>query len=99
MRCLVAITLLLHMGSALAESVIPRIWHFNNSVQVDVWNTTDADIDCSGSVRIQAQSGRTQYESYWETIYRGMSRTRTYRLHDFNDRVVSASHSIYCRER
>lgn len=79
--------------------ITPRVWHFSNSVQVDVWNTTETDIECTGSVYIYTQDGRTQYEYYWETIYAGFSRNRTYYLRDFNDRITHASSSIRCRER
>ncbi len=80
-------------------NVRARVWSFNNQVQVDVWNSTQVDIECRGMVNIRTQNGQTQTEYYWETIYRGQTRTRTFWLRDFNDRVTSAFDSINCYER
>ena len=106
MRCLVWITLLLQLGTAWAINdpgdpvyLSPRVWAIGNSVQIDIWNTTDTDVECSGSVIIFTRSGRTQNEYYWETIYRGFSRNRTFRLWDYNDQVTTAHPYINCRER
>lgn len=106
MKCLVAITVLLQLSSAWALSdpgdpvhLFPRIWRMSNAVQVDVWNTSEVDVDCSGNIIIFTRSGRTQTEYYWETIYRGMSRNRYYHLRDFRDQVTSVHDYIRCRER
>lgn len=80
-------------------SITPRVWNFSNMAQVDIWNTSEADIDCSGSIQMYTRSGRTQYEYYWETIYSGFSRTRSYYLRDYTDRITSVYHTIHCRER
>jgi hypothetical protein len=77
----------------------PRIWNFSNQVQVEIWNTTDTDIECRGTISIQSERGRYQSEYYWETIYRGMSRTRNFWLRDFNDRVRFVNEFINCYER
>lgn len=79
-------------------NVRPRLYQYSNQVQVDVWNTTDTDIECRGTINIQGERN-FQTEYYWETIYRGMSRTRTYWLRDFNDRVRFATEFINCYER
>lgn len=79
-------------------NVRPRIWNFGNQVQVDVWNTTQTDIECRGSITIQGERN-IQTEYYWETIYRGMSRTRTFMLRDFQDRVRFVNEFINCYER
>ncbi len=76
----------------------PRIWNSFNQVQVEIWNTTNVDVECRGSVTIQGQRS-IQTEYYWEIIYRGMSRNRTYWLRDFQDRVVFTNDFINCYER
>lgn len=99
------LVLLVTMSSAFAFErpgdpvyIRPRIYNFGNQVQVDVWNTTNTDIECRGSVTLHGQRN-IQTEYYWETIYRGMSRTRTYWLRDFNDRVTFTNEFIQCYER
>jgi hypothetical protein len=77
----------------------PRIWNFSNQVQVEIWNTTETDIECRGTISIQSERGGYQSEYYWETIYRGMSRSRTFWLRDFNDRVRFVNEFINCYER
>ena len=76
----------------------PRLWNFNNQVQVEIWNTTQTDVECRGSIHIQGQRSM-QTEYYWEIIYRGMSRSRTFWLRDFQDRVMFTNEFINCYER
>jgi hypothetical protein len=79
-------------------SVNPRISYFTNQVWIDIYNHTQVDIDCRGSVHIRTErSSQTEY--FNETIYRLSSRNRTYYLRDFRERVNYAYHSINCYER
>lgn len=80
-------------------TVRAQVWNLFNSVQVEVRNPTDVDIDCRGSIHIHTQRGRFQVEHYSSTIYRRSNSTQTYRLWDFQDRVVYATDFITCRER
>jgi hypothetical protein len=81
-----------------AVNVRARLWNFGNQVQVEVWNNTQVDIECRGTVTITGQRS-IQSEYYWETIYRGMNNTRIYWLRDFQDRVVFSNDFINCFER
>ena len=104
MKYLLWITLLLPLSTLWADPgdpvfLRPRIWNSFNSVEVDLWNTSDVDVECSGNVRIYTRSGRTQYEYYWEVIYRGFSNSKRYYLWDNSDQIMSAYDTINCRER
>ena len=79
--------------------VRPRVWNFGNQVQVEVWNTTEVDIVCRGTVSIRTQRGAYQTEFFYETIYRGMTGRQTYWIRDFQDRVAFTTEFINCYER
>ncbi|MBY0517620.1 MAG: hypothetical protein K2P81_11960 [Bacteriovoracaceae bacterium] len=103
MKMIIAAIIALSAFSALARpgdrvNVRPRLWNFGNQVQVEIWNTTQVDIECRGTISISGQRSM-QSEYYWETIYRGMSQTRTYWLRDFQDRVIFSNEFINCYER
>lgn len=105
MKYLFPLVLLCAVNSSLAADpgeslyINPRVWNLGSMAQVDVWNTSDVDVECSGSITMYTRSGRSQHEYYWETIYRGFSRTRSYYLRNFNDRITTVFHTIQCRER
>ena len=104
MKWLIAVLFVSQMAFASEERpgdpvhLRPRIWNFGNQVQVEVWNTTNVDVECRGTVTIRGQRSM-QTEYYWETIYRGMNRVRTYWLRDFQDRVIFTNDFINCYER
>jgi hypothetical protein len=76
-----------------------RVWNMGSQVQVEVWNTTDVDVDCRGSVTIRTERGNYQTEYFYATIYRGMTGRQTYWLRDFRDRATYTTEFINCRER
>ncbi len=97
-------TFLLAMASVVSFSataqvyVHPTIFNFGNSVQVQIHNTTQDDISCSGSVQMHTQQNRMETGYYFEQIRKGSFSMRTFYLMNMNDRVNYASHSIYCRK-
>lgn len=106
MKSITALFIFLMLGNAWAlgdpgdpVNLSARIWRLGSSVQVEVWNTTEVDVVCSGSVTMYTRSGRTQTEYYWEVIYQGMSQSRYYRLWDYRDEVRTVFDTIQCRER
>ncbi len=105
MKWLLAIVLTATSAYAMTDApgdpvyVRPRIWNFGNQVQVEVWNTTEVDIVCRGSVTIRTQRGAYQIEYFYETIYRGMTGRQTYWIRDFQDRVAFTTEFINCYEQ
>ena len=75
-----------------------QVWRFGGTVQVEVVNTTDADVRCAGTVHIHTRLGRFQTEYFQEILYRGQARRATYRLWDLQDEVTYVSEFINCRE-
>ncbi len=76
----------------------PRVSGFGNSASVDIYNHTDVDVECRGTIHLQtARSSESHY--YWETIYRKMSSYRSFYLRDFRERIQFTSHTINCSER
>ncbi len=87
-------------ATAFAETntvIFPRVYNWGNQVQVDIWNHTDRDVTCSGPIYMTLESGATQYESYFDWVPARFSRYRTIYSRDFNDRIRSVSHNIWCR--
>lgn len=76
----------------------PRVSGFGTSASVDIYNHTDVDVECRGSLILRtSRSSESHY--YWETIYRKMSSYRTFHVRGFRERIQYTSHSINCYER
>lgn len=76
----------------------PRVSGFGSSASVDIYNHTDVDVECRGTVWLRTERG-SESHFYWETIYRKMSSYKTFYLRDFRERIQFTSHSINCSER
>lgn len=76
----------------------PQIINFGNSVQVQVRNTGDKDISCSGNINMHTQSGGMEFAYYFDTIRKGSFSMRHFYARNFNDRIMYTTDSIYCRE-
>jgi hypothetical protein len=75
--------------------VYPQITVWPNGIDVRVWNHTDKDVRCSGSINIRTMTSfRTEF--YNSVVYRGMTDYRRFNNWNPNDRYMSAHHSIYC---
>lgn len=86
-------------ASAFAENVsviFPRIYNIGSSVQVQVWNHTDKFITCSGPIWMRTDRGFTYSTSYYDTIGPRFTSYRTLSLGNYNDRIRSVSHNVYC---
>lgn len=76
----------------------PQLNVWPNSVEVRIWNHSEKDLSCTGSIFIYTQSNRFRTEFFNRIVSR---RSQTYqRFHNFyyNDPYRNAHHSIYCRE-
>lgn len=79
------------------ESVIfPHVYNYGSSVQVQVWNTTNRMVTCSGWINMTLQSGKRDQAHYFEMLSPGFNSFRTFYTRDFNDRVMSVYHTIFC---
>lgn len=75
--------------------VYPQITVWPNGIDVRVWNHTDKDVRCSGSINIRTMTSfRTEF--YNSVVYRGMTDYRRFNNWNPADRYMSAHHSIYC---
>ncbi len=65
---------------------------------VDVWmdNYDNIDYTCSGNVYMYYSSGRQEVQYYYATVYARTNSFRSFRNYNYNDRIVSANHTIYC---
>jgi len=100
MKILVILTVLLStlsFAKADEKSMLwPRITVWPTGVDLDIQNYTEDDYSCSGTVYMNHQSRRMSTEYYFGRVYsRGFEHRRFYNRF-LNDRIVSASHSIYC---
>jgi hypothetical protein len=85
-------------GVSAQTYVRPQVINFGNSVQVQVNNTTDHDISCTGNINMHTQSGRMEFAYYFETIRKGSFSMRHFYARNFNDRIMYTTDSIFCRE-
>lgn len=100
MKTLIATLVLAASFSASAQmvNVYPRIFNFGNQAQVQVYNTSEFDINCNGFVYLNTQRGRMESHYYSDRIYKGHSSMRSFYLMNFQDRITFSHHSIYCQK-
>ena len=97
-------TFILIMASVVSFSasaqvyVYPTIFNFGNSVQVQINNTTQDNLNCSGSVQMHTQQGKMETGYYFDQIRKGSFSMRSFYLMNMNDRINYASHSIFCHK-
>lgn len=99
MKLLITLALMLtsvSVFSAPESYVYPQITVWPNGVDVRVYNRTDKDVRCSGSISIWTRSGRFKTEFYSATIYKGMSDYRHFNNWDHQDPYRNGHHSIRC---
>ncbi len=103
MRSFAFVALLLSSLSSFAADksapVWPRVFNFGNALQVEVQNTTDKDINCSGSVYAYLSNGQMQSFFFYEFISAGSFVSRYYSIYQMNTRITNSNHSIFCYER
>lgn len=76
--------------------VWPTIFNYGTSLLVQVQNTTQETISCSGSVYAYLNDGRMQSFYYFDTIPRGSFGSRYFSVFGQNIRIVSYNHFINC---
>lgn len=74
----------------------PQVNVWPNSVEVRVWNSSDKDIRCSGTINVWTSRGRYKTHFYNATIYRGMTDYRRFTNFDNSDPYRNASNFINC---
>lgn len=85
--------------SAQAVFVHPTIFNFGNQAQVQIHNTTQDDINCSGTVYMHTNTGRMETGYYFDYIMKGSFSMRSFYLMNFNERITFTNHSIFCNKR
>lgn len=98
-KFIICLTLLVS-GLATAEvdtAVFPRVYNFGSNIQIEVWNNTDQNVYCSGTIYTTTRSGRRDTHFYSEMIYARSTRYRNIYNRDMRDRFVSVFDSIFCR--
>lgn len=76
---------------------MPNIYNWGNSVEVQAWNHNRMGVMCSGWVYMDMRSGHRP--STYVSMYVPARGYRSHRINimDHQDRVIHASHSIWCR--
>lgn len=101
MKLLTIFVLLVTSMATIAKTnttVYPRITVWPNGIDVRVYNSTDKDLRCTGSISVWTRSGRFKTEYYSSTIYRGMTDYKRFSNWNHSDPYRNAHHSIRCRE-
>lgn len=77
--------------------VYPRLYNWGSTVEVEARNHNRIGVNCSGSVRLELRSG--ERVNTYVSMFVPANGWRTHRIYlrDPQDRVVFASHSIWCR--
>lgn len=98
MKTLVFAALLALSSSSFASMVWPQLTNWGTSVELSIWNSTDEDIRCSGSVYFSTSAGKTESHYYFSTIYKHSSDYERYYLFSTTpgETITSANHSVSC---
>jgi hypothetical protein len=101
MKAFILASTLLTALTVCAQSVFvhPTIINFGNQAQVQIHNTTQDDINCSGTVYMHTSTGRMETGYYFDYIMKGRLSMRSFYLMNFNDRISFTNHSIFCNKR
>ncbi len=84
-------------GFTKPESVIfPQLYNFRYSVQVNVWNTSDQYVGCSGFIWMSTQNGFRDSAYYFDYVPGHFNTFKNIYVRRGDDRIVSFSHSIMC---
>jgi uncharacterized protein YsxB (DUF464 family) len=77
-------------------SVYPSVYNFGYSVQVQIWNTTEKTVSCSGFINMFMDNNQQESQYYSEFVTARFNSIRNIYPRQMNVRVTSVSHSIYC---
>lgn len=88
----------LHSTAKVNTVAFPQLTVFPNSVEVRVWNNSEKNIQCSGSIFIYTQMNRFRSEFYNRIIPARQFSYQRFPNWTYNDPYRNAHHSIFCRE-
>ena len=81
---------------AQAVMVNPTIFNFGSSIQVQINNSTEFNISCSGTVQAHTQLGRSETFFYNDNIRSRSFSSRSFMLMSMNDRITNTFDFIRC---
>jgi len=74
----------------------PQMSYTSYGVRISMNNYDNRDYHCSGSVYILLASGKRMNQYYSKTIFARTNEYKIFRNYNYNDRIISASHTISC---
>lgn len=95
---ILATTLILSLSASAQTYVYPQVFNMGFSAQVQVRNTTQQTISCSGTVYMQTTTGRQETGYYFDRIPAGSFSIRNFYLMNMNERITYTHHSIFCHQ-
>ena len=98
MKYTLTLALLFSALSASAQVVFvnPQLINFGHSVQVQIQNTTDGNLNCNGMVYMHTDKQRMETGYYFDYIMKNGFSLRMFNLMNFQERIIFATHSISC---
>lgn len=85
-------------ASAQVVNVYPSVFNFGNQAQVQIFNRSEVNVDCSGWLYLNTQLGRMESHYFSARVPKGFSTMRSFYLMNFQDRITFTHNSIYCRK-
>ena len=76
--------------------IFPQVYNFGYSVQVNVWNTTDQYVNCSGFLFMTTQNGFRDSQYYFDYVPPRFNSFKQIYVRRGDDRIISVSHSVMC---
>lgn len=73
------------------------MYNFGSRLEIRVRNHTDKTVRCSGFVNFRTFNGSFVTHYYSDLIPAYLNSYRSIYPRSFNDRIMSAHHSIFCR--
>ena len=78
-------------------NIFPQIINYGSFIQVQVFNSTQENLNCSGPLYLNLGSGKIESSFYMEFIFKGQFSARSFYPIKRDDRVIFVSHSIFCQ--
>lgn len=95
-KLMMATVMMLSFAAQAQYSVFPRVFNMGSYAQVQINNTNDYAVRCSGPVYLNTIMGPMESHYYFETIRAGGFSMRNFYLRNFSNRISYAHHSIFC---
>ena len=103
MKLFIALALLVTATASFAKKestktyIRPQVTVWPNGVDVRVWNNSDKDIRCNGTINVWTSKGKYKTHYYSATIYKGRTDYRRFANFDYQDPYRNGSNFINCR--